>query len=66
MRMMVVCVGLAALLLSACQAGGENSWAAVSCQKKGMEPGGPGYDRCVEAEFARGRAIANRWESGGP
>ena len=66
MRTMMLCVGAAALLLSACQMGGENSWAAVSCQKQGLEPGNPAYAACVEAEFARGRAIANRWESGGP
>jgi hypothetical protein len=63
MRWVVILFG--ALLVSACQLS-ENSWAARSCQKQGLEPGDPAYAHCVEAEFARGRAIANRWETGGP
>jgi len=65
MQRLVLGVGALVLLLSACQMS-ENSWAARSCQKQGMEPGTPAYAHCVDAEFARGAAIANRWESGGP
>lgn len=52
--------GLVAAGCAGAAAGGDEAWAAKQCQARGMAPGAPGWQSCLDNEIAQLRGYRDQ------